>query len=177
MAVDFPNSPTNGDTFTSGTLTWTYSSAKNGWNVLSSGIVGPSPSWGDWTPTISAITSLGSSGSGTYRYVSVGKLITCWGRIVFGTGASGSGSFKITTPSTPNANMVNTPTGRFRINIFSGTPYVGTVVINAGSATGDFLIETASGTYSDVGTAMSNGTPVTWGNLSSINFSFWYEEA
>jgi hypothetical protein len=39
MAIDFPNSPTTGQTFTSGTRTWTHDGAK--WNLTSYGPVGP----------------------------------------------------------------------------------------------------------------------------------------
>jgi hypothetical protein len=34
MALNFPSSPTNGQTFSSGGKTWTYSSAKGAWEVL-----------------------------------------------------------------------------------------------------------------------------------------------
>jgi Lower baseplate protein N-terminal domain len=36
MAIDFPNTPTNGDTFTVGSVTWIYVSATTSWNVNSS---------------------------------------------------------------------------------------------------------------------------------------------
>lgn len=39
MAIDFPNSPTTGQTFTSDTRTWTFDGAK--WNLTSYGPVGP----------------------------------------------------------------------------------------------------------------------------------------
>lgn len=38
MAIDFPDSPTNGDTYTAGGRTWTYGDGK--W-VLASGPIGP----------------------------------------------------------------------------------------------------------------------------------------
>jgi hypothetical protein len=39
-ALDFPSSPTDGQTYTSGTVTWSYSSAKTAWVVLGTGISG-----------------------------------------------------------------------------------------------------------------------------------------
>lgn len=35
MAISFPSSPTNGQTYTVGSLTWTYSSATNSWRGAS----------------------------------------------------------------------------------------------------------------------------------------------
>lgn len=41
-AIDFPNSPSNGTTYTVGTITWTYNSAKGVWNITSTGTQGTS---------------------------------------------------------------------------------------------------------------------------------------
>lgn len=41
MAIDFPNSPTNGDTYTVGQKTWTYNSSQNQW-ILSASLAAPS---------------------------------------------------------------------------------------------------------------------------------------
>lgn len=37
MAIDFPNSPVNGQEFTSGATTWVFSSAKSTWMLKPSG--------------------------------------------------------------------------------------------------------------------------------------------
>lgn len=44
MAIDFPNSPTNGQTFTSGVRTWQYDGSK--WILLNYGAQGPQGSQG-----------------------------------------------------------------------------------------------------------------------------------
>lgn len=49
MPIDFPNSPTNGQTFNSGTRTWTYDGSK--WNLTSYGPVGPQGPQGVGAPT------------------------------------------------------------------------------------------------------------------------------
>jgi len=41
MPLDFPDSPTNGQQYTSGTRTWQYDSANTAWGLVASGIVGP----------------------------------------------------------------------------------------------------------------------------------------
>ena len=41
MPLDFPGSPTNGQTYTSAGITWTYSSAYGTWDVSSAGPSGP----------------------------------------------------------------------------------------------------------------------------------------
>jgi hypothetical protein len=40
MAVNFPASPTNGQTFTSGGITWTYSTSVGAWEIVPSSIQG-----------------------------------------------------------------------------------------------------------------------------------------
>ena len=39
-AIDFPNSPSNGSTYTVGSVTWTYNSTKAVWNITSNGVQG-----------------------------------------------------------------------------------------------------------------------------------------
>ena len=40
-ALDFPNSPTNGQTYNSGGIVWTYNSTVGAWKITSSGVPGP----------------------------------------------------------------------------------------------------------------------------------------
>jgi hypothetical protein len=61
-----------------------------GWVVLAYG--GASTSW---TPALTAASSnptLGTGSSATGRYVRQGRLVTAWGRLAFGTSATGAGS-------------------------------------------------------------------------------------
>ena len=51
MAVDFPTSPSNGQTFTSGTITYTYNSTASLWNSAASGGGGSSVTVSDTAPT------------------------------------------------------------------------------------------------------------------------------
>lgn len=50
MAIDFPNSPTDGDTFTVGYKTWQYIAAKDKW-VSAGGTIGPTGPTGPIGPT------------------------------------------------------------------------------------------------------------------------------
>ncbi len=65
MALDFPSSPTVGNTYTSGTRTWQWNGTS--WGLTASGIVGPE---GDWATaqTISTVVgttrTIGSSDAG-----------------------------------------------------------------------------------------------------------------
>jgi hypothetical protein len=42
MAINFPGSPTNGQTLVSGNLTWSYSSSVGAWQVVPTGTGGTS---------------------------------------------------------------------------------------------------------------------------------------
>lgn len=68
MALDFPSSPTVGNTYTSGTRTWQWNGTS--WGLTASGIVGPE---GDWA-TAQTISTV----AGTTRTISssdAGKLL------------------------------------------------------------------------------------------------------
>ena len=53
MAIDFPSSPTNGQTYTSGGTTWVYDSAVPAWNLQNTVISGPTGPTGPTGPGIS----------------------------------------------------------------------------------------------------------------------------
>lgn len=57
MAIDFPNTPTNGQVFTSGNKTWVYSSSDNKW-VSGDGPVGPTGPTGPTADALSLIIAL-----------------------------------------------------------------------------------------------------------------------
>jgi len=53
MAIDFPSSPTNGQTYSSGGTTWVYDSAVPAWNLVNNTISGPTGPTGPTGPGIS----------------------------------------------------------------------------------------------------------------------------
>jgi hypothetical protein len=60
MAVNFPASPTNGQTFTSGGITWTYSTSVGAWEIVPSSIQGVQGIQG--TNGFQGITGAGTQG-------------------------------------------------------------------------------------------------------------------
>lgn len=88
MAINFPNSPTNGETVTAGTSVYTYNSAKGVWNLTTSTVVGPTGPQGiqgiqgPTGPTGAASTVTGPTGA---------------------TGPIGRFTTSDTAPSTPNS--------------------------------------------------------------------------
>ena len=51
MAINFPDSPSNGDTHTVGDITWTYNTSKTRWTSSTAGAGGSSVTVSDTAPT------------------------------------------------------------------------------------------------------------------------------
>lgn len=69
-ALDFPSSPTNGQVYTSGTTSWSYSTAKTAWIVLGTGFSGYTGSQGytgsrGYTGSLGYVGSKGTTQTGT----------------------------------------------------------------------------------------------------------------
>jgi len=62
--IDFPSSPVNGQTFTSGDFTWVYSSSVGGWNLVTTTVTGPTGPTGFTGPTgpAGSASSTGATG-------------------------------------------------------------------------------------------------------------------
>jgi len=135
MAINFPGSPTNGETFTDGDKTWVYSSTVGAWRLQTQTITGPTGPIGPTGPT-GATGATGAEGPrGQAATINVGSVTT---------GASGSSAEVTNAGNTTDAvfNFV-LPRGD------AGTITVGTVttgaagtaasVTNSGTATQSIL--------------------------------------
>lgn len=101
MALDFPGTPSDGQTYTSGTTTWTYSSASGAWKITSSGPTGFTGSQGvGFTGSQGVLGYTGSAGSG-----SGGSFTLTTVEVNIGSNPRRSGAFGITgtglTPGKP----------------------------------------------------------------------------
>jgi len=77
MAINFPSSPLNGQTFTSGSTTWMWSSSLSAWELdipTISGPTGPTGPQGDWASAQTINVQTGT----TYTLLNsdAGKLVT-----------------------------------------------------------------------------------------------------
>jgi len=77
MAINFPSSPVNGQTFTSGDNTWIWSSSLSAWELDVPGVVGPTGATGASGQWDTAQTINAQSGT-TYTLLNsdAGKLVT-----------------------------------------------------------------------------------------------------
>jgi hypothetical protein len=74
MAIDFPATPTNGQTFTDGDKTWVYSSTVVAWKLEAQTITGPTGAEGGWN-TSQTLRSITAS-TDTPTSSDLGKLLT-----------------------------------------------------------------------------------------------------
>lgn len=83
--------------------------------------VGSFTPWTTYTPTLTAATTnptLGTGSTATGRYTQIGKLVTCYFEIVFGSSGvnAGSGEYRVSVPVEANPNQ-----DRARLYIGSGS--------------------------------------------------------
>ena len=119
MAIDFPNTPTNGQEFTAGSTTWVYASAS-----------------GTWSLKPASASSLPSQAGNSGKYLTTNGTAASWGTVTSGGGATGGGSDKVfyendqtvTTNYTITTNKNAVTAGPVTVN--SGV----TVTVPSGSA-------------------------------------------
>lgn len=71
MAISFPSSPTNGQTYTVGTITWTWSSSANAWKGVGGAVDNLAGGSAGTLPYQSAANTTAMLGAGT-----AGQLLT-----------------------------------------------------------------------------------------------------
>jgi hypothetical protein len=128
-----------------------------------------------YTPALQAATTnptLGTGSSVFGRYIQVGKLVTAWIVIQFGSAGTnaGNGSYNITLPVTPKSTSQVTPIGQGRLKCAGTFKDAVTAVL---SATTVFLKYTNAGADTNV----SNTAPGAWTANDLIYVTVTYEAA
>lgn len=127
-----------------------------------------------WTPTLTGSSSnptLGSGGSATGRYTALGKHVSGYGTIQFGSSgaAAGSGEYLIALPVTATATTPRTMGSAVLYDASTGT--FQTAVMYYSSTT---VVRIA---YTGTALTVSNSTPWTWAADDAIIFNLDYEAA
>lgn len=136
MAIDFPNSPTNGQTYTVGDTTWTYDGTK--WNKNAVTLIGPTgPSvtgptgpQGTWSlaQTVTTVTgpyTIATADAGKVILMNATADFTVTGPTAFSTGQSvdviriGTGACAVTGPA--GTTVVGTPGLKLRAQYSAAT--------------------------------------------------------
>ncbi len=136
-----------------------------------------------YVPSLTASVGNPNVGSGftaTGRYANVGKLVHCYGKIVFGTGGSvsaGSGVYRVTLPAASGASdIASSPLGDGWVYdssaavLYPVTPFLSVV----SDAYMQFLYSGVSSTLV-VAANITDAAPFTWAASDEIHWSILYE--
>lgn len=135
-----------------------------------------SEAWADYVPALSAAVTPPTLGSGSVqqgRWTKIGRQVTGWAFIAFGTSgaAAGSGEYRISLPVPPRLTAVN--------NVVIGEGYLYDQsanqleqVIFAARSTDGLAIMFKNGTF-----GITEASPWAWTNLDQLTVRFSYEAA
>lgn len=136
---------------------------------------GGGSAWTSWTPTLTAVTTNPTMGTGALRtggYEQDGRRVTCRGHIKFGTSgaAAGSGIYEVSLPVTAKSLSPGRQQGSVTAFDNSGNDFAdGAVFIESGATT--------KARFSIDSTVVTNAWPWTWANLDQLDFTLTYEAA
>jgi hypothetical protein len=135
--------------------------------------------WPSYTPALQAATTNPTLGTGSLvsgKYTRIGRTITGWAKIKFGTSgaAAGSGSYRVTLPVTASvpANAPHMVCGHGYAWDASTNLIEELVPILPTGTSGSFLEFLKNGSW-----AVNDAAPWTWTNSDEISVQFMYEAA
>ena len=177
MAIDFPNSPVVGDTYTVGTRTWVYTST--GWTAYASSGAPTGLSlgaWASWTPTISGTGWAQGNGTVTAAYTQMGKTVHYRIRFVAGTTTTfGSAALEISLPVA--AISVAGVTGHSSGYLLDSSASARYGVFCIAQSSGTLIVYANSSVNAGQQSALISTVPFTWASSDSVNISGTYEAA
>lgn len=130
--------------------------------------------WTAWTPALTAVTTnptLGTGGATSGQYCKIGRLVTGWGYILFGTAGTnaGSGSYAV---SLPFARVSAQNYGYARM-FCTGLTTHGVMLVGTGTATCN--LRYCSAAVNGTAVTTSHAAPGAWTANDYIVYQFTYE--
>jgi hypothetical protein len=129
--------------------------------------------WQAWTPSYSGITV--GNGSVVARYQQIGKTVTVFFKLTFGTTTSVSNYGTFSQPVTASQAGFMNGTASFIDN--GASIYGGWIYMESGGVNTYFVANLTNGAYSTFAPANSTGTPTTFGNTDIWIATYTYEAA
>ena len=129
--------------------------------------------WQTWTPSYSGITV--GNGSVVARYQQIGKTVTVFFKLTFGTTTSVSNYGTFSQPVT--ASQAGFMNGTASLVDNGASIYGGWIYMESGGVNAYFVANLTNGAYATFAPANSTGTPTTFGNTDIWIATYTYEAA